>query len=320
MLSAGSVIHFVLAFVADLARRCPSAIRHRRTTTRRLGAGARRRRLRARTTRDTRAARAGDPASAGRAGRAAAPATRSSRVDGAPVQRLDDQLADAVAAHRPAGHAGDDHVVRDGSRGHAAPTLAPTRSAVKPTAPRTSRRSASAPRSAHRPGVPVERRRRCRRRRSPAIGRRHRRRWPRIPATVPQAVRTIAGDQRDPDRRRSASSASAGSAARSLRRPAAGQIAVLLLLIASLNIFVGMFNLLPLLPLDGGHIAIVWFERVRAWLYARLRPARPGPGGLRQAACRVTYAVIAAVRRRVSLLLTVDRRHRQPDHASSTMR
>jgi membrane-associated protease RseP (regulator of RpoE activity) len=36
-----------------------------------------------------------------------------------------------------------------------------------------------------------------------------------------------------------------------------------LLLIAGLNLFVGVFNLLPLLPLDGGHIAIVWFESAR---------------------------------------------------------
>jgi RIP metalloprotease RseP len=35
------------------------------------------------------------------------------------------------------------------------------------------------------------------------------------------------------------------------------------LLIAGLNLFVGIFNLLPLLPLDGGHIAVVWFEAVR---------------------------------------------------------
>ena len=49
-----------------------------------------------------------------------------------------------------------------------------------------------------------------------------------------------------------------------------------LLIIASLNIFVGAFNLLPLLPLDGGHIAIVLYERVRAW-FARLR-GRSDPG------------------------------------------
>jgi membrane-associated protease RseP (regulator of RpoE activity) len=51
---------------------------------------------------------------------------------------------------------------------------------------------------------------------------------------------------------------------------------LILLLIASLNIFVGIFNLLPLLPLDGGHLAVVIYERIRAW-FARLR-GLPEPG------------------------------------------
>jgi len=51
---------------------------------------------------------------------------------------------------------------------------------------------------------------------------------------------------------------------------------VVIYLIASLNIFVGAFNLLPLLPLDGGHLAVVIFERIRAW-FNRLR-GRPDPG------------------------------------------
>jgi membrane-associated protease RseP (regulator of RpoE activity) len=34
-------------------------------------------------------------------------------------------------------------------------------------------------------------------------------------------------------------------------------------MLASLNFFVGVFNLLPLLPLDGGHIAVAWYERIR---------------------------------------------------------
>ncbi len=54
------------------------------------------------------------------------------------------------------------------------------------------------------------------------------------------------------------------------------KVAFILLLIASLNIFVGLFNLLPLLPMDGGHVAVVIFERIRAW-FARLR-RRPDPG------------------------------------------
>jgi membrane-associated protease RseP (regulator of RpoE activity) len=54
------------------------------------------------------------------------------------------------------------------------------------------------------------------------------------------------------------------------------KVSFILLLIASLNIFVGVFNLLPLLPMDGGHIAVVIWERIRAW-FARLR-RRPDPG------------------------------------------
>jgi membrane-associated protease RseP (regulator of RpoE activity) len=54
------------------------------------------------------------------------------------------------------------------------------------------------------------------------------------------------------------------------------KVSFVLLLIASLNIFVGAFNMLPLLPLDGGHVAAVIWERIRAW-FAHLR-GRPDPG------------------------------------------
>jgi membrane-associated protease RseP (regulator of RpoE activity) len=58
--------------------------------------------------------------------------------------------------------------------------------------------------------------------------------------------------------------------------PWQAKVWVVLYLIASLNIFVGIFNLLPLLPLDGGHLAVVIFERIRYWL-ARVFH-RPDPG------------------------------------------
>ena len=35
-------------------------------------------------------------------------------------------------------------------------------------------------------------------------------------------------------------------------------------------------NMLPLLPLDGGHVAVAWFERVRSWLAARRGLPDPG--------------------------------------------
>lgn len=44
---------------------------------------------------------------------------------------------------------------------------------------------------------------------------------------------------------------------------AAGMWGWFILLLASLNFFLGIFNLLPLLPLDGGHIAVVIFEKLR---------------------------------------------------------
>jgi membrane-associated protease RseP (regulator of RpoE activity) len=58
--------------------------------------------------------------------------------------------------------------------------------------------------------------------------------------------------------------------------PWQAKLGVLLAIIASLNIFVGAFNLLPLLPLDGGHLAVVIFERIRAWFNRLL--GRPDPG------------------------------------------
>ena len=54
------------------------------------------------------------------------------------------------------------------------------------------------------------------------------------------------------------------------------KVSFVLLLMAELNIFFGAFNLLPLLPMDGGHVAAIIWERIRA-AFARLR-GRPDPG------------------------------------------
>ena len=54
------------------------------------------------------------------------------------------------------------------------------------------------------------------------------------------------------------------------------KVSFVLLLVASLNIFVGVFNMLPLLPMDGGHVAVVIWERIKA-RFARLL-GQPDPG------------------------------------------
>jgi membrane-associated protease RseP (regulator of RpoE activity) len=50
-----------------------------------------------------------------------------------------------------------------------------------------------------------------------------------------------------------------------------------LLIIASLNIFVGIFNLLPLLPLDGGHMAVAVADGLRRWRARKSGLPEPDP-------------------------------------------
>ncbi|HCT79713.1 MAG TPA: zinc metalloprotease [Micromonosporaceae bacterium] len=93
-----------------------------------------------------------------------------------------------------------------------------------------------------------------------------------FPEKIPGLWNAIGGGERDPESPVSVVGASRiGGELAEL-----GEWPMWFLVIASLNLFVGLFNLLPLLPLDGGHIAIAWFERVRSWVYARLRKPDPG--------------------------------------------
>ncbi|MFF5052440.1 M50 family metallopeptidase [Micromonospora sp. NPDC000663] len=94
----------------------------------------------------------------------------------------------------------------------------------------------------------------------------------RLPQKVPALWTAITGGERDVDTPISVVGASR------LGGEAFANKAWLLFvtLFISLNFFIGVFNLLPLLPLDGGHIAIAWFERARSWLYAKIGRADPG--------------------------------------------
>ncbi len=76
--------------------------------------------------------------------------------------------------------------------------------------------------------------------------------------------------------------------------PVLDKTAFVLGLLAGLNLFLFLFNLVPLLPLDGGHVAgAVWESIKRAW--ARIR-RRPDPGPVDTAkALPLTYAMSIAL-------------------------
>lgn len=69
-----------------------------------------------------------------------------------------------------------------------------------------------------------------------------------------------------------------GQAAASGELSTSERIGTFILIIANLNIFVGLFNLLPILPLDGGHMAVAIADEIRAF-FARLR-GRARPAGI----------------------------------------
>lgn len=102
-----------------------------------------------------------------------------------------------------------------------------------------------------------------------------------LPTKVPQLIRqTFGHEKRDPDGLVGVVGAArvSGDALSSNKLSNTERIGTFMLLIASLNIFVGLFNLLPLLPLDGGHMAVAIADEVRG-LFARIRQ-RPRPAGI----------------------------------------
>ena len=94
----------------------------------------------------------------------------------------------------------------------------------------------------------------------------------RLPQRIPDLWEAVFGGTRDPDTPMSVVGASRIGGELWER----GELPSFIVVIAALNFFVGIFNLLPLLPLDGGHIAIAWFEKARSWLFARFGRADPG--------------------------------------------
>lgn len=94
-----------------------------------------------------------------------------------------------------------------------------------------------------------------------------------FPAKLPGVARSVLGAERDVDSPMSVVGASLVGGELAER----SQWSVFAMMLASLNFFLAVFNLIPVVPLDGGHIAIVFYEKVRDML-RRLAGKKPlGP-------------------------------------------
>jgi membrane-associated protease RseP (regulator of RpoE activity) len=87
--------------------------------------------------------------------------------------------------------------------------------------------------------------------------------------------------------------------------PGLDKLAFFLTVLGTVNFAVGMFNLVPLLPLDGGHIAGALWEAIKRFFARVLR--RPDPGHVDIAkALPLTYAMAAVIITMGALLIYAD--------------
>ncbi|CAB4923564.1 unannotated protein [freshwater metagenome] len=129
-----------------------------------------------------------------------------------------------------------------------------------------------------------------------------------LPSKIPALWgATVSGTERDPNGLVGIVGVAqvSGQAVSTENLSASERIQTFLLIIASLNFFVGIFNLLPILPLDGGHMAVAIADEIRA-LFARIRgKARPQGINVNKLA-PITVVVFALLAALTVLLLAAD--------------
>jgi membrane-associated protease RseP (regulator of RpoE activity) len=122
-----------------------------------------------------------------------------------------------------------------------------------------------------------------------------------LPAKIPPLISAIGGGQRDINSPVSVVGATriGGEAVEQ------GLWPLFVLLLANLNFFIGVFNLLPLLPLDGGHVAVNVYEKLRDSLRRLWGKPAGGPVDYTKL-LPLTYAVILVGGAVVLLTVTAD--------------
>jgi len=129
-----------------------------------------------------------------------------------------------------------------------------------------------------------------------------------LPTKIPNLInQTFGGEKRDPEGLVGVVGVArvSGETANTNALTVREKIATFILIIASLNLFVGMFNLLPLLPLDGGHMAVAIADGVRNFLVRRRGLAKPEPFDVERLT-PITMAVFLIMAALSVLLLAAD--------------
>jgi membrane-associated protease RseP (regulator of RpoE activity) len=122
-----------------------------------------------------------------------------------------------------------------------------------------------------------------------------------IPTKIGALVHSIGGGERDPETPISVVGASiiGGDAFEH------GYFMAFWFFLAQLNFVLGAINLVPLLPFDGGHIAIAWFEKIRNMIRrARRVDAAPPVNYLKL--MPATYVILVVVIGYMALTVTAD--------------
>ncbi|MCI2959006.1 site-2 protease family protein [Agromyces atrinae] len=87
--------------------------------------------------------------------------------------------------------------------------------------------------------------------------------------------------------------------------PIESKAASLIGIVASLNVMLFVFNLIPLLPLDGGHIAGALWEGIRRFFAKLFRRPDPGPVDIARL-MPITFAVVIVIGAMSALLIYAD--------------
>jgi membrane-associated protease RseP (regulator of RpoE activity) len=101
----------------------------------------------------------------------------------------------------------------------------------------------------------------------------------RIPQKVPALWgAAFQGDERDKDSPVGVvGAARVGGEVASLDIPASQRVGFMVFLVAGFNLSLFLFNMLPLLPLDGGHVVGAWWESLRRGIANLRKKPDPGP-------------------------------------------